>query len=387
MIATPSHNCWVHIDHKKACLALQAGAIKAGIEIDFIDIGNQVTKKARNSMISYFHENKKYTHYVHLDADVGIPNNCIPKLLSREVDVIGVPVPLAGYLGGRPVLNIGDILTVDETGLAEVEHIGNAVLMFSRKAVGAIIADSEPYKDDPRYTKGQPLTPNCYDVFYVGVLDGIYRPEDYSTCYRLRKLGFRIYADLTIPVVHNKMHGYSTTEDFLAELRDQSNYGISWGGMSISKEDWAFIHSVIKEVKPPKVLEFGAGLSSLLMSELVPVISYETDPVHAQKIMKKASGSNDLQIMVWDGRLMSFGKYQLAFVDGPMGKLIGGPGRHESIFAASQCARHVIVHDCNRSDERKWQQEYLAPSFNLISKSGRGKSACAYWRRKDVGSS
>ena len=218
LIATPAYGCQLHTDYFASMTALLRGGMQSGINVDFLHIGNQsLVQKARNSMISYFHENKQYTHIVWVDADMGIPNDCVPKLLKRGVDVIGVPVPLKGYnADGSPVLNIGEIINVTDDGLAETTHVGNAVLMFSRKAVDALIEASESYVDDPSYSRGQTTGAKAWDVFFVGIMeDGIYRPEDYSTCYKLRKLGYKIYIDMTIPVKHNGMHGFETTKDIL----------------------------------------------------------------------------------------------------------------------------------------------------------------------------
>ena len=230
LIATPAYGCQLHTDYFNSMIALVRGAMKSNVNVEFLTIGNQVTKKARNSMISYFYEHKEYTHYIHIDADMGIPNDCIPKLLKRNVDVIGVPVPLKGYTpDGLPVLNIGEILNITDDGLAETTHVGNAVLMFSRKAVEALIKNSEPYEDDPRYSRGGTLGDKAWDVFYVGVMeDGVYRPEDYSTCYKLRKLEFKIYLDMTIPVKHNGMHGFQTTPEILQQASGQKNHPNLW---------------------------------------------------------------------------------------------------------------------------------------------------------------
>ena len=387
LIATPAYGCMVHTDYLKACLSLLRGAIESGIEIDFVTIGNQVTKKARNSMISYFYHNKHYTHYIHIDADMGIPPNCIPQLLRRNVDIVGVPVPLAGLdEQGMPVLNVGEVFNVTEDGLAEVEHIGNAVLMFTRKAVEAIVEDSEPYEDDPKYSKGIPLVSKCFDVFLVGVLDGKYRPEDYSTCYRLRKLGFKIYADLTIPVKHNKTYGFETNPELNKELllkRRQQQADIFASNFAISQDDWKFIEEIIKEHMPIRVLEFGFGVSSLLMSNLVPVVTYEMDQIYAEKLKREHGGLGNVkntEIRIWDGKDIEedLSDYDLAFVDGPMGKIHGGLGREHSIRLASENVDNIIIHDAERDEEKRWQEKYLKDKFELVVFAG----MCRYWRRK-----
>lgn len=386
MVATPAYGCMVHTDYMKACLSLLRGAIQAGIEVDFVTCGNQVTKKARNSLISYFHANKQYTHYIHIDADMGIAADCIPKLLRRNVDIIGVPVPLAGLdEQGMPVLNVGEVYNVTDDGLAEIEHIGNAVLMFSRKAVDAIIEASEPYDDDPRYTKGIPLVSKCYDAFLVGVLDGIYRPEDYSTCYRLRKLGFKIYADLTIPVKHNKMYGFETNPELNKKLlleQGKQRKDIFASNFSISEEDWKFIEEVIKERMPTRILEFGFGISSMLMSNSAPVVTYETDQIFAERFKRDNSHLGNLkniEIRMWDGKdIEELGSFDLAFVDGPAGRIHGGRGRENSIRLASENVDNIIIHDAERDEEKRWQDKYLKGKFTLAGFAG----MCRWWQRK-----
>jgi hypothetical protein len=359
LIATPCYGCMLHTDYFASMTALLRGALQSNINVDFLHIGNQVTKKARNSMISYFHEHKEYTHYIHIDADMGVPNDCIPKMLKRNVDVIGVPVPLKGYNSdGSPVLNIGEILNITEDGLAETTHVGNAVLMFNRKAVDALIEISELYEDNPQYSRGETVGNKAWDVFYVGVMeDGIYRPEDYSTCYKLRKLGFKIHLDMTIPVKHNGMHGFQTTPEILKSAC------AGFGGMAISEKDWNFISDVLDKVKAKTVLEFGSVISTNLISDNgYDIISYETD------LTRK--GDN---IKHWDGESLDIvTQFDLAFVDGPQ----GGHTRNESTRIASKVSNNIIVHDCDREWEKKWQLLHLQ-DFNLVSKEG----LCAWFQR------
>lgn len=206
LVTTPAYGCMVHQDHKKSCLQLQAGAIKDGIGVEFLDIGNQVTKKARNSMISYFYFHKEFTHYICLDADVGVASDCFPTLLKRRVDIIGIPTPLAGYIDGEPALNIGPVIQ-EYDGYAEVEYAACSVVMFSRKAVDTITPTCQHYTDDPRFSRGASLTEIVYDVYLPGVMEGVYRPEDMGLYHRLRKLGFPMHIEYTVWIKHNKMVG------------------------------------------------------------------------------------------------------------------------------------------------------------------------------------
>ena len=220
LVATPAYNCVVHIDYFQSMIALCRGCVQSNINVEFMTIGNNsLVPKARNTSISYFVQNKQFTHLFFLDADVGIARDCVPKLLKRNVDIIGVPVPLKGFDNGLPVLNIGQVYDIDKTGLAKVEHVGNAVLMISRKAAEDICQRSKVYEDDPKYHRGRSVCKKNYDVFQIGVLeDGKYLPEDYYFCHKMRKLGYNIYVDYTIPVVHNGSFGFGTSENLLNKI-------------------------------------------------------------------------------------------------------------------------------------------------------------------------
>lgn len=204
LIATPAYGSKVHTDYLHSMLALVRGATVQGVDVDVVTIGNNsLITKARNSFISYFAFQEKYSHLIYIDADVGLEQNTIPKLLKVGVDVIGCPVPLKGYdEDGLPVLNVGEIFSIDENGIADVEHIGNAVLVLSRNAVAAVVDGADVYKEDGRFSRGSALSETNFDVFKVGVVDGHYLPEDYHLCHRLRKLGFKIYADMNAKIRH-----------------------------------------------------------------------------------------------------------------------------------------------------------------------------------------
>lgn len=214
MIATPAYGCVVHTDYLNSMIALVKGGMIHDIGVEIVTIGNNsLVPKARNSLISYFNEHKEFTHLIFIDADMGLPANTIPQLLKKNADIIGCPVPLKGYDEyGFPVLNVGTVYSFDQTGLADVEHIGNAVLMLSRKAVTDIIEVSEQYDDDPHFSRGEKLSKTNYDVFKIGVVDGHYLPEDYYLCYRLKQLGYKIYADYSIIPKHNGMHGFEVNK-------------------------------------------------------------------------------------------------------------------------------------------------------------------------------
>lgn len=163
-------------------------------------------------------------------------------------------------------------------------------------------------------------------------------------------------------------------------------YGFEWGSGSITDRDWLYMKDIFKEEKIQTVIEFGAGLSTLLMGSLLPdgpnrMVTYETMGGWINKI-KGMADPNKHDIRHWDGKTVPMRKYDyahfdLAFVDGPA----GGENREWSTKFASEIADHVIVHDAGRVPERKWQAKYLEKDFEMVSKGGH---RCHYWKRKKL---
>lgn len=155
---------------------------------------------------------------------------------------------------------------------------------------------------------------------------------------------------------------------------------LQFGGGSITDRDWDFIKGVIEKYKVKTVLEFGAGLSTILMSEKVEKIdTYETMSGWINKI--KGFCKPSATVKMWDGQTIRqtepLNKYDLAFVDGPA----GGQTREFSTKLASEHAKIVIIHDAGREPERNWQKKYLEEHFKMTSKGGH---RCHLWIHKTV---
>ena len=155
---------------------------------------------------------------------------------------------------------------------------------------------------------------------------------------------------------------------------DVSKFGMSFNGTSISRNDWLFIHDVLQRYQVKRVLEFGAGLSSVLMSQYggVHVTSYETDPVWAKSL--KDLNLPNLDVRMWDGKQVQLTEaYDLAFIDGPA----NGENREHSTRIASGAAPLVIQHDARRPSELKWEAQYLAGGG--LEGPTKGGSWCHLW--------
>lgn len=150
-------------------------------------------------------------------------------------------------------------------------------------------------------------------------------------------------------------------------------YGYTWGGSSLTHDDWLFIDQIIDKYNVKSVLEFGAGLSTCLFYEKgLNVVSLETDLKYAKNIPES------VKLLEWNGKdvLNLNDEWEFIFVDGPG----GGQNREHSIKYASEHSDLVIIHDANRSFEIKYQEQYLATNFDLIMKGG---TRCHVWKIKE----
>lgn len=204
-IGTPAYNGMVHIDYLNSIMEYH----RDGIPVTTMTIGNEsLITRGRNTVISYFHNLKQFTHLLFLDADMYLSSENLLKLILHDKDVIGAPVALKGFdKSGRPVYNVGKVLEEDGN-LLKVDRVGTAVFMLSRDAVDALVSDAEAkgrvYGSNP-HTRGQAADLPMYDVFQVGVFDGEYLSEDYVVCRVLQKLGYDVFVDPDVKNKHNGM--------------------------------------------------------------------------------------------------------------------------------------------------------------------------------------
>ena len=154
-----------------------------------------------------------------------------------------------------------------------------------------------------------------------------------------------------------------------------TRHPFKFGGGSPTENDWLFISKLIDDHKVKTVLEFGIGLSTLLISEKAQVTSYETMGHWIERLKLEKQG---LDIRKWDGKDTQLDEkvYDLAFVDGPS----GGVNREHSVRLASKHAKMVIVHDGQFAPEQGWQTKYLR---GVMEGPVRGGDRCHLWTSKN----
>jgi len=321
------------------------------------------------------------THLLMIDDDVIPYDNPIPYVWADK-DIIGFPAKVrqhgqsvnwVAYMKhpstqtGYSAIDFG--VVDDDVDLIKCDAIGTGCILIKRKVLEKLESPFTILIDDN-------------GVCTMGT--------DFAFCKKATENGFEVYSSTKLVCEHVKETGLlDITAYDDSDYRDRSIgiYKIPWGDMSITQKDWHFIRDIIDDIKPKKILEFGAGLSSLLMSEKAKVISYETNTKWARHIRKKRTDRNKLIIRKWNGKNIkekNLDGFDLVFVDGPPSEGIGGPGRQYSISLASKLSDRIIIHDSNRQEERLWQDKYLRPHFKCIARNGHHQSCSTYWIRRDL---
>ncbi len=214
LIATPSYDGKVHIDYLSTFVGFLKATPEANITLNTV-IGNSLITQARDFLITTFIDNPSYDYMLFWDSDIGVPEYALYKLLCRNKDVIGLPVPMK--VQGINSISMGKILS-EEGDILEVTGIPTAFLLISRKVGDAL---KEAFKDKKYKNPASAISPNSvteiYKIFTTEVKGDAFYGEDYVFCNTLRELGFKVYADISIPVRHWGSSCYIFTKEMLKE--------------------------------------------------------------------------------------------------------------------------------------------------------------------------
>lgn len=245
--------------------------------------------------------------------------------------------------------------------------------------------------DETKTHIGDRKVPKCVDIIY---------PEDITHALSMYYLGSRLQKGVVskkpefkniikTPVVvvtpekpeKVKDRDLQNKDEELKKFRGQFEFQFDSG--SIHSKDWEFLEKVIDENHVKTVLEFGCGLSTILLAKKgIRVVSYDTD----QKWIDKIKSMNPkLDIRLWDGKSLEFNpviegfKADLIFIDGPS----GGKMREFSTKIASEISDLVLQHDAYGDDEKKWADKYLKDKFEEPIKGGHW-NIIYLWKREKI---
>jgi hypothetical protein len=222
------------------------------VKIEFCKNDSLVTR-ARNNLIAKAMSDPDITHFMFIDNDITWDPINIIKLLIANKPISGGVYPLKNYnwekLANNPDLikeriekknnsRVKNIMDDDllvqysllnynlnyigpeikiEKNLTEVKHVATGFMMIKR-AVIEKMSEAFPYTkytDDVNYLE-EHENQYAYALFDCGVEDGHYLSEDWMFCNRWRKLGGKIYVDVSINLSHTGIEQYNGS--FLSTL-------------------------------------------------------------------------------------------------------------------------------------------------------------------------
>lgn len=347
-----------------------------GVQVHFEDMAITYAEPIfsnRNKIVHRFLNHKPEQDFLMMiDEDV-VPQQNPAELIYADKDVISVATPVRqvgrsinwnAYIKnpGKPGYAPCDFSTVpSDIELLIVDAVGTGCILIKRHVLEHLVKHAEYGFDAP---------------FTILIDDNGYNRmgTDLAFSGRARAAGFEINTTVQRWAEHYKEVGLLDITGFdLSDYRDPSpgKYGLHWGEWQIQQRDWEFVKAQMQRFKVKSVLEFGTGLSSLLMSERARVVGYETEAAWKVEIDKRING-NSLEIRLWNGTVIDdeLDRFDMALVDGPVGKINGGPGREKSLEIAMKHTDRIILHDAGRAEEYELQKRLLRPDFNMIARNG-----------------
>ena len=207
MVGTPMMRGQIEPDFLTSLLGMHRKMWKAGVPNYLAKCESSLISASRNNIADVM----KFDYLMWIDTDIKFPADGVLKLMKHNLDIVGGVV----YYKFKPYNPA--IHTLDDEGffvpkadfpqdkIFEVDGIGCAFVLIKKRVLQA-------FTEEIRKDIGQP-----YDLATnpkTGLQDG----EDLSFCRRVLHLGFKIYADPTIPLGHIGAYTY-TRDDFLREKK------------------------------------------------------------------------------------------------------------------------------------------------------------------------
>lgn len=346
-LAVPAYSA-VHPQLAYALMATEREFAQAGISLDMEIIhGHCHVDDCRNLLVRDFLETDA-TDLVFVDADLSWRPRDLIKLVSYERDVVAGIYPFKSDNLDFPCRLIPGPIWSDQDGLIEVDGVPTGFLRIKRSVLEEMEKRANVYLNTPTESDRRRIP-----IIFERTLDnGVRYSGDYSFCRKWKAMGGRIYIDPAMSFGHfGEKEWKGCFGDFLKQKAgigferldvirdgredDETLLGLlgEWGN------DWSadveFLQAAIalaRETNGP-VLEFGSGLSTLVMAAANPNViihAIEDEPHWASKLKNVLAmrGIKNVEVHVtgmrnyqkgrwYDERDIPRENYSLLVIDGP----------------------------------------------------------------------
>lgn len=176
-----------------------------------------LVSRARNAAVAHFLEDKNNTHLLFIDSDIIFEPDHVFKLIKANKEVIAGIYPkkyiVWDRLKKRPDSEkvdfpIGGDIRMTEDNFLETNYLPTGFLLISRTAIEKIIKKYPELKYKNDIDGYMSAGDNFYDLFKVGIRNGIYESEDWGFCSLWKSVGGQVLIHPEVNVKHIGWHEY-----------------------------------------------------------------------------------------------------------------------------------------------------------------------------------
>lgn len=212
------------------------------VNVHFLN-NDSLVSRARNNLIGSTMLDKSITHFMFIDGDIVWNPIDIIKLVLADEMIIGGLYPKKAYKFNKIISNptvinnwiekknkidpnisnetivrnnlldynlnyLSPHLEINNN-IIEIKHLATGFMMIKREAIELMISKypETKYIDDTGFIPKEKST-YTYALFDCGVINGSYYSEDWLFCHRWTEIGGKIYANISIDLIHIGVENY-----------------------------------------------------------------------------------------------------------------------------------------------------------------------------------
>ena len=199
-------------------LKFTISAREAGLDCTFYPVFfESLVSRARNAAVAHFLADEKNTHLLFIDSDIMFEPEDIYKLLQADKEVIAGMYPKKYIVWDRLKKDpdaervdfpIGGKIKITEDNYIESDYLPTGFLLIKCSAIQKLINTHPELKYKNDIDGYMSAGDNFYNLFQVGIRNGIYESEDWGFCSLWKEAGGQVLIHPDINLKHVGWHNY-----------------------------------------------------------------------------------------------------------------------------------------------------------------------------------
>ncbi|MDD3287524.1 MAG: hypothetical protein PHX43_00760 [Alphaproteobacteria bacterium] len=235
LIGTPCYGGMVTHVYMQSIIKLMSYAASRDIELNLALLAHDsLVTRSRNTILANFLDTPRMTHLLFIDADTGFEPEQVERMLDFDKDLVAGMYPIRVIHWPQVQKRISADTNSDELPQLGLNYVGipckgeekqeidgfvtgtyaGTGFMLMKRSVAESMAKAYPetkYKAMQTYPLPKHPSPNQYNLFdcMIDPDTGTYLSEDFTFCYRWRKMGGKIWLDQRGELVHVGSYEFS----------------------------------------------------------------------------------------------------------------------------------------------------------------------------------